>query len=208
MSAAAANAPLAIEVLAVQRLYYGKAPSAVTGIFLIFASQCLGYGVAGLLRRTLVYPTKMLYPSNLPLNSLIETLHGERSQVKKKLRVFYIGFVALFVWECKCIQMTIAKPLELMKPAVFPEYIMPVLTGVSVFCLANRKSMLFTNMFGGSNGNEGLGLFSICLDWQYVGSSAMWLPLQTLCNNVFGYILCIAVFMGIYYGNVWNAKKV
>lgn len=101
MSAAAANAPLAIEVLAVQRLYYGKTPSAVIGIFLIFASQCLGYGVAGLLRRTLVYPTKMLYPSNLPIVSLIETLHGEKSEVKKKLRVFYIGFAALFIWECK-----------------------------------------------------------------------------------------------------------
>lgn len=85
---------------------------------------------------------------------------------------------------------------------------MPVLTGVSVFCLANRKSMLFTNLFGGSNGNEGLGLFSISLDWQYIGSSAMWLPLQTLCNNVVGYFLCIIVFMGVYYGNVWDAKKV
>jgi hypothetical protein len=107
MSAAAANAPLAIEVLAVQRLYYGKAPPAIIGIFLIFASQCLGYGVAGLLRRTLVYPTKMLYPANLPLNSLLETLHGEKSQVKKKLRVFYIGFTALFFWECKSIQCVI-----------------------------------------------------------------------------------------------------
>lgn len=85
---------------------------------------------------------------------------------------------------------------------------MPILTGVSVFCLANRKSMLFTNIFGGSNGNEGLGLLSISLDWQYIGSSAMWLPLQTLCNNVVGYFLCIAVFIGVYYGNIWNAKKV
>ncbi|TID15601.1 OPT superfamily oligopeptide transporter [Venturia nashicola] len=189
MSAAAANAPLAIEVLAVQRLYYGKTPSAVIGIFLIFASQCLGYGVAGLLRRTLVYPTKMLYPSNLPIVSLIETLHGEKSEVKKKLRVFYIGFSALFIWE------------------FFPEYVMPILTGVSAFCLTNRKSMVFTNIFGGSNGNEGLGLLSICFDWQYIGSSAMWLPLQTLCNNLVGYFLCIAVFTGVYYGNIWNARK-
>jgi hypothetical protein len=99
MSAAAANAPLAIEVLAVQKLYYGKVPNAAICIFLIFASQCLGYGVAGLLRRTLVYPTKMLYPANLPLNSLLETLHGEKREVQKKLRVFYIGFLALFFWE-------------------------------------------------------------------------------------------------------------
>jgi OPT family oligopeptide transporter len=189
MSASAANAPLAIEVLAVQKLYYNKIPNAIVCILLIFASQCLGYGVAGLLRKTLVYPTKMLYPANLPLNSLLETLHGEKSQVKKKLRVFYIGFICLFFWE------------------FFPEYIMPVLTGVSIFCLTKRDSMVFTNLFGGSNGNEGLGLLSVSFDWQYIGSTPLWLPLQTLCNNLVGYFLCIAVFMGVYYGNVWNAKQ-
>jgi len=131
----------------------------------------------------------MLYPSNLPLNSLIETLHGEKSQVAKKLRVFYIGFAALFFWE------------------FFPEYIMPVLTGVSVFCLIQRENMLFTNLFGGSNGNEGLGLLSLSFDWQYIGSTPLWLPLQTLCNSLVGYFLCIIVFMAVYYGNVWNAQK-
>jgi hypothetical protein len=44
MSSAAANAPLAIEVLAVQKLWYNKVPNAAVGIFLIFSSQCLGYG--------------------------------------------------------------------------------------------------------------------------------------------------------------------
>lgn len=41
-------------------------------------------------------------------------------------------------------------------------------TGFSVFCLANQKSADFTRIFGGSNGNEGLGLLSFCLDWQYI----------------------------------------
>jgi hypothetical protein len=84
---------------------------------------------------------------------------------------------------------------------------MPVLTGVSVFCLVKRDSMLFTNLFGGSNGNEGLGLLSLSFDWQYIGSTPLWLPLQTLANNLIGWALCIIVFMGVYYGNVWNAKK-
>ncbi|KAF2398970.1 oligopeptide transporter [Trichodelitschia bisporula] len=188
MASTAANAPLAIEVLSVQKLYYDKIPHPLVGIFLIFASQCLGYGVAGVLRQTLVYPTKMFYPSLLPLNSLIESLHGDRDATKKKMRVFYIGFTVLFFWE------------------FFPEYIMPVLTGISIFCLAKRDSMVFTRLFGGSNGNEGLGFLSICLDWQYVGSAGMWLPFQTICNNLVGYMLCIFTFTAVYYSNLWNAR--
>jgi hypothetical protein len=47
----------------------------------------------------------------------------------------------------------------------------PLLTGFSVFCLANPRSPNFTRVFGGSNGNEGLGFLSICFDWQYISGS-------------------------------------
>ena len=59
----------------------------------------IGYGVAGLLRRTLVYPSKMLYPTNLPTASLLESLHRDRVATRKRMRVFYYGFLALFLWQ-------------------------------------------------------------------------------------------------------------
>lgn len=189
MGSAAANAPAAIELLTVQKLFYNEELNVAVGIFLIFAPQCLGYGIAGLLRRTLVYPTKMLFPNNLPMVSLIEALHGEKIKVRKKLRVFYIGFLVLFFYE------------------IIPEFIMPVLVGISVFCLAKRDSILFTNIFGGSNGNEGLGIMGLSFDWQYISNpSPLWYPLQTLFNSFVGYILCIGVFVGVYYGNIWHAQ--
>lgn len=52
----------------------------------------------------------------------------------------------------------------------FPEYLAPTLTGISIFCLAKRDSPWVTRIFGGSNGNEGLGMLSISLDWNYIGS--------------------------------------
>ena len=190
MAAAASTCALGVEVLAVQKLYYQTSPNAVASIFLLFASQLLGYGVAGLMRSTLVYPTKMLYPSVLPLNTLLETLHRDKYETAARLKLFYYAFLALFLWE------------------VIPEYCMPILTGISVFCLANRNSAVFTNLFGGANGNEGLGLLSICLDWQYIAgtSSPLWYPLQTLVNNLAGYVLCIIVFLGVYYMNTWRAR--
>lgn len=30
--------------------------------------------------------------------------------------------------------------------------------------------------------------------------------MQTLTNNMIGYLLCIVLFMGIYYGNLWRSQ--
>jgi hypothetical protein len=79
--------------------YYDINPSPGVGIFVILSTQMLGYGMAGLLRKTLVYPSNMLYPSNLPTASLLENLHKDRKSTEKKMKVFYIAFVVLFVWQ-------------------------------------------------------------------------------------------------------------
>ena len=99
MCAAAAATPEAMTVLAVQKLYYNINPSAAVGVFLILSTQMLGYGVAGLLRSTLVYPSTMLYPANLPAASLLESLHQNRKQSGKRMKLFYIAFVTLFIWQ-------------------------------------------------------------------------------------------------------------
>ena len=87
-----------------------------------------------------------------------------------------------------------------MKPRIFvweifPEWIFPLLTGFSVFCLANPTSEDFTRIFGGSNGNEGLGLLSVCFDWQYIsgGVNPFVIPLKAQFSNFLGYLLCMYV---------------
>jgi OPT family oligopeptide transporter len=189
MSSASATAAVATEILAAQDLYYNSTPNAAASVFLVISSQLLGYGIAGLLRSVLVWPTKVLWPINIPVNSLLETLHRDRKETKSRLKVFYIVFACLFVWE------------------VIPEYIFPVLQGVSVFCLAHQDSLVFTNIFGGASNNEGLGFLALSFDWQYIASlgSPLWLPLRTLVNLTIGYLLCIVLFLAVYYGNVWNS---
>jgi hypothetical protein len=100
-----------IEVLAVEQLYYGNKLGGALSVFLLFSSQFLGYGIAGLMRKVLVYPKNMLWPSNLPVNSMLETLHRPRELTRKPLKVFLIVFACIFVWE------------------IIPEWIMPLLTG-------------------------------------------------------------------------------
>ncbi|THY02860.1 OPT superfamily oligopeptide transporter [Aureobasidium pullulans] len=190
MASAAGQSALSTEVLAAQELWYGGYPSKVLGVFITLSSQLIGYGIAGLLREVLVYPTKMLWPINLPVTTLLESLHKDKVAAKQRIKLFYIVFIVVFVWE------------------VFPEYLFPVLEGVSIFCLADQKNLVFTNLFGGASGNEGLGILSFCFDWQYVASlgSPLWLPLETLTNNLIGYIGCVILFMGLYYGNLWRAQ--
>lgn len=60
MAGSGAATPEAMITLAVQKLWYDINPTPIVGLALIFSAQMLGYGVAGLLRSTLVYPTKML----------------------------------------------------------------------------------------------------------------------------------------------------
>ncbi|KAG1827141.1 OPT oligopeptide transporter protein-domain-containing protein [Suillus subaureus] len=191
MCSAAANSALATEVLAVQRLYYNITPNAVSSIFLLFTSQLLGYGIGGLMRGILLYPSKMLYPSVLPLLSMFDALYRDGIEARKRLKVFYFVFTAISIWE------------------IFPEWIFPLLTGLSIFCLAAPNNAAVSRVFGGSNGNEGLGLLSICFDWQYISSNAgnpMAIPLSAQLSSFIGYIICMVVFVAIFYNNIWESQ--
>lgn len=59
----------------------------------------------------------------------------------------------------------------------------PLLTGFSIFCLAAPNNATVSRVFGGSNGNEGLGLLSLCFDWQVVLAISIWvtLALNSIC---------------------------
>jgi len=102
------------------------------------------------MRKIFVYPTKMLWPTILPLASLFQSLHLHKELAKRRLKVFWAVLFFIIVWE------------------IVPEYIFPLTAGISIFCLANQHSSTFTYLFGGANGNEGLGFLSWCMDWQYV----------------------------------------
>ncbi|KAJ6576655.1 OPT oligopeptide transporter [Mycena vulgaris] len=193
MAGAAANSALATEVLVVQRLYYEITPNPAASIFLLFSSQRAGCGIGGLFRPVLLYPSKMLYPGVLPLISMFDALldvHKDAAGATKKLRLFWIAFAVIFVWE------------------ILPEWMFPLLTEFSIFCLANPRSADFTRIFGGSNGNEGLVVLSLCFDCQYIsgdppGINPMTIPLKAQFSNFVGYILCMATVNN---PTIWNAK--
>ena len=109
MASTASSSALAISIFAAQDLYYDVRPNAAVGIFTLIGSQLIGYGMAGIMRSILVYPTFAVYPQLMPTVQLFDTLHRGHAHImqKKRLRFFWIVFVGIFVWEW------------------FPEYIAP-----------------------------------------------------------------------------------
>ncbi|KAH9478936.1 Oligopeptide transporter 3 [Psilocybe cubensis] len=196
MATTASSSALAISIFAAQDLYYNVRPNAAVGIFTLIGSQLIGYGTAGVMRSFLVYPTFAVYPQLMPTVQLFDALHRGQEAImqRKRLRFFWIIFVAIFVWEW------------------FPEYIAPTLTGISIFCLANQKNAWFTRIFGGAAGNEGLGVFSICFDWAYVGAGggsigSLFTPLSTQLSLYGGTAVCIIAFCACYARNTWNTQN-
>ncbi|KAF8155420.1 oligopeptide transporter [Crassisporium funariophilum] len=196
MASTASSSALAISIFAAQDLYYNVRPNAAVGIFTLIGSQLIGYGLSGVMRSFLVYPTFSVYPQLMPTVQLFDALHRGHEAIlqKRRLRFFWIVFVVIFVWEW------------------FPEYIAPTLTGVSIFCLANQKSAWFTRVFGGAAGNEGLGAFSLCFDWAYVGSGggsigSLFTPLSTQLSLYGGTAVCMIAFSACYAMNTWNTQN-
>ncbi|TFK37217.1 peptide transporter MTD1 [Crucibulum laeve] len=192
----AAESALAISIFAADDLYYKVQPNVGIGIFTLIGSQLLGYGLGGVMRSFLVYPTYIVFPNLLPTVQLFDALHRGKKifMQKKRVKFFWSIFIAIFIWEW------------------FPEYIAPTLTGISIFCLAKRDSPWFTRIFGGAAGNEGLGVFALCLDWNYVGSGggsmgALFTPISTQLSLYFGTAICIIAFCACFANNVWNGQN-
>ncbi|KAE9392770.1 OPT superfamily oligopeptide transporter [Gymnopus androsaceus JB14] len=210
----AAESALAISIFAADDLFYKIQPNVGIGIFTLIGSQLIGYGLGGKFDASIpsFIPPIWFTPIYCQLFSSFDALHRGKKifSQKKRVRFFWGIFIGIFVWEW------------------FPEYIAPTLTGISIFCLADRRSAWVTrifgmwiisllespgsiNLIGGAAGNEGLGMFALCLDWNYVGSGggsmgALFTPFSTQASQYFGTMICIIAFCACYAANTWNAQ--
>ncbi|KAI0707763.1 OPT oligopeptide transporter [Earliella scabrosa] len=188
MSSTAAVSATAIQVISVQDLYYDNKLNPGLAIFTLIGSQLLGYGYAGLLQDMLVKPTKCFWPTTISTANLFQALHFDNQMTSKRVRLFWTVFLVMFVWE------------------IIPQWMFPLLTGVSIFCLANNHSTVFRNVFGGASNNEGMGLLSWCFDWNLIGSDCLFNPIWLQINQDIGILLTYVLMSGVYYGNLWRAK--
>lgn len=166
----ASNGTASITVFTAQRLFYDLPLNATTVILSTLSISLFGYGLCGIFRPISVWHVESVYWGNIPTVKMIQGLHWQDVRSSKPMRLFWWGFGGMFLYE------------------FFPAYIWPWLNSVSIPCLAamnatGAKAQVLTNLFGGSLNNEGLGLFSVSLDWQYVSLPPSLLAFSSVGDN-------------------------
>ncbi|CAF1277570.1 unnamed protein product [Didymodactylos carnosus] len=157
----AAQTTYAIDTVTVMRTIYSIKPNFIVNVLFILSSQLIGYSIAGIMRRFLVWPSKLIWPGNLPYIALFRTLH-EKDVVDCMASPsrWSISRLQFFIIIC-----SIATVYHWL-----PGYIMPILTAFSWMCLINPKNIILSQL----TGHYGLGMGSFQFDWKlltsYLGS--------------------------------------
>ncbi|KAL9070772.1 MAG: hypothetical protein Q9157_005697 [Trypethelium eluteriae] len=168
------------------------------GFNLLFtlATQMIGFGLAGMFRRFLVYPAAMIWPFILPNCVLFYTLHGKRTDIAEtgvwnisRYRWFVYVLCGAFVWYW------------------FPGFIWQ---GLSIFAFVTwikPNSPVINQVFGGTSG---LSLIPITFDWTYVTAyiySPLIPPWHAIANTLIGlFVFIILSALGIHYTGAWYSE--
>jgi OPT family oligopeptide transporter len=94
------------DTIVAQRGFYGQNFGWGFNILLAFTTQCIGFGIAGLLRRYLIEPASMIWPQTLVNTAFIYALHDQSKTDPKKsngwsisrYRYFLYVFIGCFVY--------------------------------------------------------------------------------------------------------------
>ncbi|XP_078162562.1 oligopeptide transporter 4-like [Carex rostrata] len=181
----------AVSIVNIIKAFYKRNISFVAGWLLIITTQVLGYGWAGLMRKYVVDPAHMWWPSTLVQVSLFRALHEkDGSQHMSRANFFLIVLVCSFVWY------------------LFPGFLFPTLTSISWICWIFSRSVTAQQL---GSGMEGLGLGAFTLDWSAVSSflsSPLISPFFAIANIFVGFALFMYVIIPVsYWGmNLYDAK--
>ncbi|XP_059446388.1 oligopeptide transporter 4-like [Corylus avellana] len=171
----------AVYIVDIVKALYHRNISFVAGWLLIITTQVLGYGWAGLLRKYVVEPAHMWWPSTLVQVSLFRALHEKEERRMSRGKFFVIALICSFAWY------------------TVPGYLFSTLTNISWVCWAFSKSVTAQQL---GSGMQGLGLGALTLDWAAVASflfSPVISPFFSIVNIFVGYVLILYIAIPIAY---------
>ncbi|KAK6150847.1 hypothetical protein DH2020_015779 [Rehmannia glutinosa] len=189
-SAFGSGSAYAVGIVDIIKAIYKRNISFLASWILVITTQVLGYGWAGILRKYVVEPAEMWWPSSLVQVSLFRALHEKDSSKNSRARFFLIALACSFSWY------------------IFPGYLFPTLSNLSLLCLAFPKSITAQQI---GSGMQGLGIASFTFDWSVVASflgSPLVSPFFAIFNVFVGYFGVVYVLIPVaYWGlNVYHAK--
>jgi hypothetical protein len=172
-------------------VYWGRDFGARFAFLYLLTTQMLGFGLAGLARRWLVYPAALIWPSSLPSTVLFRSLHEPQDRSPANgwtmTRYVFFGWCTLFgfvlFW--------------------FPDYIWTTTSTFAFITWIVPHNQKVNALFGMSSG---LGFLPISIDWTQINYAGT--PLKTpfyITCNAFAVIVIFYFFLSpiMYYSNVW-----
>ncbi|KAK4489972.1 hypothetical protein RD792_000626 [Penstemon davidsonii] len=180
----------AVGIVDIIKAFYKRKISFLASWILVITTQVLGYGWAGILRKYVVQPAEMWWPGSLVQVSLFRALHEKDNSRNSKARFFLIALTCSFTWY------------------IFPGYLIPTLSNLSILCLAFPKSVTAQQI---GSGMGGLGIGSFTFDWSVVASylgSPLVTPFFAIFNISVGYFAMVYILIPVaYWGlNLYGAK--
>ncbi|KAK3176727.1 hypothetical protein OEA41_008052 [Lepraria neglecta] len=187
----------ATDTLTAQRGFYHQNFGWGFNILLCISTQMIGYGLAGIFRKVLVWPAAMIWPTSLINTALFYGLHDQsRTDPAKtngwsisRYRYFFIVFAGSFCWYW------------------FPGFIAPFL---SVFCFAcwiRPNNVVINQLFGGWTG---ISLLPITFDWTQITAyaySPLIPPWHAIANTLIGMVIFFwFTSIGVHYTNTWYSN--
>lgn len=195
-----ASTSYAMNIINAQTNFYYQDLGVGYQILLVFSTQLLGYGVAGLTRRWIVYPAGMIWPQTLVTTSLFNTLHTSKGDVINKMNAngwtvsryrffcYVAAFSFVFYW--------------------LPGYLFKALSYFNFVCWIWPRNIVVNQLFGVS---LGLGIIPISFDWTQATQAADASPLATpawVSANTYAavFLFYIVIQPILYYTNALYAK--
>ncbi|KAI6783852.1 Sexual differentiation process protein-like protein [Emericellopsis cladophorae] len=187
----------ATDIILAQLVFYKQDFGMLFQLLLTISTQSLGYGIAGMMRRFLVYPASMIWPGNLVSVTLLNAMHETNDTPDPTVLG---GSMPRYRW------------FGLVTVAAFFYYFIPGFLAqfLSVFAFATwlaPQNAVVNQLFGGQTG---LSLLPITFDWTqiagYVGSPLI-PPWHAIANTLVGVIVffcfgsAVLHFNGAWYGN-------
>ncbi|BEJ16419.1 hypothetical protein CspHIS471_0510240 [Cutaneotrichosporon sp. HIS471] len=156
----------------------------------------VGYGLAGLTRRFLVYPSVAIWPSAFAQIALNRSFHTEKNEPVKgpfgiwrisREKFFLVTFIMMFVYFW------------------FPGYLFQALSYFSwmTWISPNNVNLAAITSFAGGMGLNPWPTF----DWNVPnanGTIPLTLPTFTIMNQFIGVLLAAIVSIAFWYSNAWN----
>ncbi|KAJ7101240.1 OPT-domain-containing protein [Mycena belliarum] len=195
MSNVGFNTPYTNNIIWVQYLplYFNQSWATGFGyqIMVALSTNFIGYGLAGLTRRFLVYPAHAIWPTNLAMIALNKAFHAEKQTVANgwvmsKMRWFCICFFSMFVYFW------------------FPDFIFQAL---SYFNWITWIAPNNVNLAAITGSVSGLGFNPLpTFDWNQFTPivDPLVYPFFSTFNTFLGALITFPIIAALWYSNTWN----